>query len=77
MCSLTMYTHIVDVHIVFQCGVLVQFCTESNSISDEEAMQQLKRSGNVVALESPAYYKAYQPVLDVLKQMDLQQIHFM
>lgn len=55
----------------------MQFCTESNSFSDEEVMQMLKRSENVVALESPAYYRAYQPVLEVLKQMDLQKIHFM
>ena len=55
----------------------MQFCTESNQCSDEEAMHRLKRSGNVVVLESPAYFKAYQPVLDALKKMDLQQIHFM
>ena len=40
-------------------------------------MQLLKGSRNAVALESPAYYRAYQPVLEVLKQMDLQKIHFM
>lgn len=55
----------------------VEFCTESNTFSDEEAMQLLKGSRNAVALESPAYYRAYQPVLEVLKQMDLQKIHFM
>ena len=55
----------------------MQFCTESNLLSDEEAMQRLKASENVVALESPAYFKAYQPVLDVLKRMDLEKIHFM
>ena len=59
-----------------QCDVQVQFCTESNSHSDEEAMQLLKASENVVAVESPAYYRAYQPVLQVLKELDLQQIHF-
>ena len=37
----------------------------------------LTMSGNVVALESPAYFKAYQPVLDVLKQMNIAKIHFL
>ena len=60
-----------------QCQVLVELCTESNSLSDEEAMLRLKNSGNVVALESPAYFRAYQPVLDVLKQMDMEKIHFL
>ena len=40
-------------------------------------MQYLKASNNVVAIESPAYYRAYQPVLKVLKEMDLERIHFM
>ena len=60
-----------------QCEVLVELCTENNSLSDEEAMLRLKNSGNVVALESPAYFRAYQPVLDVLKQMDMEKIHFL
>ena len=55
----------------------MELCTESNSLSDEEAMLRLKMSGNVVALESPAYFKAYQPVLDVLKQMNIEKIHFL
>ena len=61
-----------------QCdAVEVELCTESNSLSDEEAIQQLKTSRNVVALESPAYFRSYQPVLEVLKQMDMEKIHFM
>ena len=40
-------------------------------------MLRLKNSGNVVALESPVYFRAYQPVLDVLKQMDMEKIHFL
>ena len=61
----------------FQCEVYLQLCTESNSLLDEDAVQRLKASRNTVALESPAYFRAYQPVLDVLKRMDLCQIHFM
>lgn len=61
-----------------QCpAVLVELCTESNTLSDEEAIQKLKMSENVVALESPAYFRAYQPVLEVLKQMDMEKIHFL
>ncbi|CAI8051442.1 Helicase required for RNAi-mediated heterochromatin assembly 1 [Geodia barretti] len=60
-----------------QCEVLVELCTESNTLSDEEAMLSLNNSGNVVALESPAYFRAYQPVLDALKQMDMEKIHFL
>ena len=61
-----------------QCpAVLVELCTESNTLSDEEAIQKLKMSENVVALESPAYFRAYQPVLEVLKQMDMERIHFL
>lgn len=57
--------------------MLVELCTESNTLSDEEAIQKLKMSENVVALESPAYFRAYQPVLEVLKQMDMEKIHFL
>ena len=57
--------------------MLVELCTESNTLSDEEAIQKLKMSENVVALESPAYFRAYQPVLEVLKQMDMRKIHFL
>ena len=39
-------------------------------------MELLKQSKNTVAVESPAYYRAYQPVLDALKGMDLEKIHF-
>ena len=55
----------------------MELCTESNTLSDEEAMLSLNNSGNVVALESPAYFRAYQPVLDALKQMDMEKIHFL
>lgn len=68
--------YIISVHSL-QCDVLVQFCTESNSVSDEKAIQILNASQNVVAMESPAYFRAYQPVLDVLKTMKLEEIHFM
>ena len=63
--------------VIVQCDVLLEFCTEYNKWSDEDAIQRLKASKNVVALESPAYFRAYQPVLDTLKRMDLQRIHFM
>ena len=40
-------------------------------------MELLKRSENTVAVESPAYFRAYQPVLEALKTIDVGKIHFM
>ena len=46
-------------------------------MSDEKVMELLKQSENTVAVESPAYFRAYQPVLEALKTIDVSRIHFM
>ena len=55
----------------------IELCSDFNTLPDEECMEQLRRSKNVVAVESPAYFRAYQPVLDALKGLDLSKIHFL
>ncbi len=59
-----------------QADVFLQLCSESNSEPDEKIMEKLCCSGNVVAVESPAYFRAYQPVLDALKKIDMGRMHF-
>ena len=54
----------------------MELCAETYGMTDEEAIYQLKRSLNVVAVESPAYFKAYQPVLEALRTIDISKIHF-
>ena len=60
-----------------QGQVQVELCSEANDQPDEEVMELLRRSENVVAVESPAYFRAYQPVLEALKTIDVSKIHFM
>ncbi|KAL5510865.1 hypothetical protein EMCRGX_G006476 [Ephydatia muelleri] len=60
-----------------QGTVYICLCSEFNTLPDEECMEQLRRSRNVVAVKSPAYFRAYQPVLDALKELDLDHIHFL
>ena len=55
----------------------MQFCSDANELSDEKCMELLKASNNVVAVESPAFFRAYEPVLNCLKDMDIEKIHFM
>ena len=52
----------------------VQLWPEANQ--DEEVMVLLKQSENVVAVESPAYFRAYYPVLEALKNLELERVHF-
>ena len=60
-----------------QGTVHLQVCSDLNTLPDEECMEQLRKSKNIVAVESPAYFRAYQPVLDALKGLDLSKIHFL
>ena len=55
----------------------VQLCSDFNTLPDEECMELLRRSKNIVAVESPAYFRAYQPVLDALKGLDLSRLPFL
>lgn len=54
----------------------MQLWSEANIYPDEEVMVLLKQSENVVAVESPAYFRAYHPVLEALKNLDLERVHF-
>ena len=60
-----------------QGQVQVELCSEANDWPDEKVMELFKRSENIVAVESPAYFRAYQPVLEALKTIDVSKIHFM
>jgi len=55
----------------------VELCSEANCHPDEEVMELFNHSKNTVAVESPAYFRAYQPVLEALKRIDISKIHFM
>ena len=68
-----------DVHrpVVPQGTVHVQLCSDFNALPDEECMEELGQSCDVVAVESPAYFRAYQPVLEALKGLDLERIFFL
>jgi len=54
----------------------VELCSEANDYPDEKVMELLNQSKNTVAVESPAYFRAYQPVLEALKRIDISKIHF-
>ena len=54
----------------------VQLLSKANDYPDEEVMVLLKQSGNIVAVESPAYFRAYYPVLEALKNLELENVHF-
>ena len=54
----------------------VQLCSDANYHPDEEVMVLLKQSANIVAVESPAYFRAYQPVLEALKNLEFEKVHF-
>eukprot|EP00731_Ephydatia_muelleri_P030230 Em0021g753a len=58
-------------------SVHVQLCSDFNTLPDEECMEQLRRSKDILAVESPAYFRAYQPVLRALKELDLSRLHFL
>jgi len=54
----------------------VELCSEANEFPDEKVMELFKQSKNMVAVESPAYFRAYQPVLEALRTLDINKIHF-
>lgn len=57
--------------------VVVQACTECNQESDGEIMMKLMTAhGCVIMVESPTYYRAYQPILQSLQALDPNIISF-
>ena len=57
--------------------VLVQLCSESNTLSDSEAIVRLQQGTvSTLMVESPTYYKAHQPVLDAFHTISAEKIVF-
>ena len=61
-------------------GILLKFLSaDCNGISEVEAIEKLastRRSDKAVMVESPVFYRAYEPVLTALKAMDTQRFPF-
>ena len=62
-------------------GILLKFLpADCNGISEVEAIEKLastRRSDKaVIMVESPVFYRAYEPVLSALKAMDTQDFPF-
>ena len=61
-------------------GILLKFLpVDCNGISEVEAIEKLasaRHSDKVVMIESPVFYRAYEPVLTALKAMDTQHFPF-
>ena len=57
--------------------VLVELCTELNSMPDVESIKFLTSStGRGIAAESPTYYRAYGPILKALQKQDPDTVSF-
>ena len=57
--------------------IVVELCSEGNSKNDADCITTLtKASGSILMVESPTYYRAYQPVLRALQTMDLDTLPF-
>ena len=57
--------------------IFVELCTECNTLSDADVVALLCNSqGRGVMVESPTYYKAYQPVLAKLQSIDPETLPF-
>ena len=57
--------------------ILVELCSSDNFSNDAEVvMLMFQRSGNMVMVESPAFFLAYKPVLQALLSMDPEKIPF-
>ena len=54
----------------------LDLCFDINSKDDEDIAEELKQSGNIVAVESSAFFRAYKPTLEALKSMELEQVYF-
>ena len=57
--------------------IIVELCSEGNSKNDADCITTLaKASGSILMVESPTYYRAYQPVLRALQTVDLEGLPF-
>ena len=59
-------------------GILLKFLSaDCNGISEVQAIEKLSRgTDEAVMVESPVFYRAYEPVLTALTAMDIQQFPF-
>ena len=57
--------------------IMIELCTACNSMSDSAAMILLAHSsGRMIMVESPTYYRAYQPVLQALQMTNPDELPF-
>ena len=66
-----------DIELLKKQCIIVEICTNHNDTSNAESIILMSQSsGNMVMVESPTYYHAYQPVLQALQSMEPQQLPF-
>ena len=57
--------------------IIVELCSEGNNKNDADCITSLaKSSGSILMVESPTYYRAYQPVFRALQTMDIDVMPF-
>ncbi len=57
--------------------IVVELCSDSNSRTDSDCLTALtKSSGYILMVESPTYYRAYQPVLKALQKIQPEDMPF-
>ncbi|XP_065842098.1 uncharacterized protein [Oscarella lobularis] len=56
--------------------VHLRFCTEENDETDAVVISRIQESTSAVFVESPAFYRAYQPVLDALQRKNIEEVPF-
>eukprot|EP00118_Oscarella_pearsei_P021036 m.233770 g.233770 ORF g.233770 m.233770 type:complete len:1538 (+) comp40099_c0_seq4:96-4709(+) len=54
----------------------IRFCTEANGETDAAIISRLHESSEAVMVESPAFYRAYQPVLEALQRKAIEEMPF-
>ena len=54
----------------------LDLCFDINVKDDEDIAEELKLSDNIVAVESPAFFRAYKPSLEALQRMNFERLHF-
>ena len=58
-------------------AAMIELCSESNTLSDSEAIVMLENTNSSsLMVESPTYYRAYQPVLKALQKLNPDKFFF-
>lgn len=64
-------------HLKTQQVVMLELCSEINTLSDADTIQTLfSFQGRGMAVESPTYYRAYGPILKALQKQDPDSLSF-